>query len=118
MIIAKEEQERLEQVSLISDEDKRLINEIKDVISMTLGEEGFHEKEYNMLHALDRIVGNLQAAPMYCHKLSSDENHYYHCECSNCGWSGSSRYLGGGGAIADTGDHGDVYCPVCLSIDV
>ena len=47
-----------------------------------------------------------------------EEGNYYKAECSNCGWWGSSKYLGGGGAIADTGDHFDCYCPICKSTDI
>lgn len=38
---------------------------------------------------------------------------YYWCKCEECGWEDSSEYLLGGGAIADTGDYDDVYCPIC-----
>lgn len=39
-------------------------------------------------------------------------------ECLTCGWWGSSKLLAGGGAIADTGDHDDCRCPMCMSVDV
>lgn len=42
---------------------------------------------------------------------------YYPVLCQTCGWVGSSSELEGGGAIADTGDHFDCYCPVCGQID-
>lgn len=44
-------------------------------------------------------------------------NGYYHAQCPRCGWHGSSRLLEGGGQIADTGDYGDTYCPVCGFVD-
>ena len=38
---------------------------------------------------------------------------YYPVKCDVCGWMGSSEKLEGGHALADTGDYGDCYCPVC-----
>ena len=37
---------------------------------------------------------------------------------NKCGWWGSSELLDGGGQIADTGDYGDCYCPVCGNSDL
>jgi len=44
-----------------------------------------------------------------------DSNKYYWCKCEICGWEDSSQFCAGGHAIADTGDHSDVLCPVCFS---
>jgi hypothetical protein len=45
-------------------------------------------------------------------------NDYYMAECSVCGWYGSSKYVGGGGQIADTGGYDDIRCPVCNSYEI
>lgn len=42
---------------------------------------------------------------------------YFVVECGNCGEVLPSQKLGGGGAIADTGDYGDSYCPHCNAVD-
>lgn len=44
-------------------------------------------------------------------------DNYYPVQCQTCGWLGSSGNLDGGGQIADTGDYGDCYCPVCGQVD-
>lgn len=38
---------------------------------------------------------------------------YFVAQCEKCGFKGSSEEWEGGGQIADTGDYGDSYCPVC-----
>ncbi|WP_208759811.1 hypothetical protein [Yersinia mollaretii] len=42
---------------------------------------------------------------------------YFVVECENCGEVFPSQKLGGGGAIADTGDYDDAYCPHCNAVD-
>ena len=42
---------------------------------------------------------------------------YYPVQCQTCGWIGSSGDCTGGHAIADTGDYGDWYCPVCGQVE-
>ncbi|EPA7489325.1 hypothetical protein ACRARQ_003777 [Yersinia enterocolitica] len=42
---------------------------------------------------------------------------YYVVECGNCGEVFPSQQLDGGGAIADTGDYDDAYCPHCNAVD-
>lgn len=37
---------------------------------------------------------------------------YWQFDCE-CGFSGLSLFVHGGGQIADTGDYGDCYCPCC-----
>ena len=39
---------------------------------------------------------------------------YFKVSCPVCGWTGSSKDAAGGGAIADTGDYDDIYCPKCI----
>jgi hypothetical protein len=43
---------------------------------------------------------------------------YFAAECGKCGFRGSSHEWLGGGQIADTGDYGDSYCPICGSPDL
>lgn len=42
---------------------------------------------------------------------------YFVVECGNCGEVFPSQKLDGGGAIADSGDYGDTYCPHCNEIE-
>jgi len=44
-----------------------------------------------------------------------DTNNYYWCKCENCGWEDSSEHSAGGHSIGDTGDYGEVVCPICCS---
>lgn len=39
---------------------------------------------------------------------------YYHSKCRNCGWEGSSKFLG----VYHYHDDGDVYCKHCNSMDI
>lgn len=50
------------------------------------------------------------------HKIKPKDG-YFVAECSKCGFRASSSEWLGGGQIADTGDYGDSYCPVCGQID-
>jgi hypothetical protein len=38
---------------------------------------------------------------------------HYWCKCESCGWEDTSMHVDGGHQIADTGDYGDIYCPIC-----
>ena len=42
---------------------------------------------------------------------------YYVAECEECGNIFPSQTCDGGGQIADTGDYGDCYCPLCGHVD-
>lgn len=42
---------------------------------------------------------------------------YFVVECGNCGEVFPSQKLDGDGAIADSGDYGDAYCPHCNETD-
>jgi len=66
-----------------------------------------------------RMADNLQIAAQSYRKAGKDDLslNYYTASCQVCGWWGSSRLLIGGGQIADTGDYGDAYCPVCRNSD-
>ena len=74
----------------------------------------FHIFDY--IGTLHRMVNNLKIAPS-SYRLIEDGN-YYMCGCDECGWYGSSRFLDGGGQIADTGDYSDATCPVCGSTHI
>lgn len=63
--------------------------------------------------AIMKVINNLENCENYFQIVSDTEETYYDAECVNCGWWGSSQWLFGGGAIADTGDHSDVTCPIC-----
>ena len=66
------------------------------------------------------LVNNLKIAP-FSYRFASDEdikNSFYTAKCDKCGWWGSSKFLNGGGQIADTGDYADSCCPVCGNVDV
>ena len=39
---------------------------------------------------------------------------YIGCRCKKCGWIGSGEEAEGGQPIADTGDFGDITCPICV----
>lgn len=67
----------------------------------------------NESEVLDRVIHNLDNIHNYYKKLPDGEINWYDAECGKCGWFGSSEYLNGGGAIADTGDYFDVTCPIC-----
>ena len=43
---------------------------------------------------------------------------FFVAQCEKCGFKGTSDEWKGGGQIADTGDYGDFYCPVCGQVDV
>ncbi len=48
---------------------------------------------------------------------SEELKKWWVAECPKCGRTGLSRDAAGGGQIADTGDYGDVICPVCIEKD-
>lgn len=46
-------------------------------------------------------------------KICQDDTKWFPSHCLYCGWVGSSEDMGGGFAIADTGDCTDPTCPCC-----
>lgn len=46
------------------------------------------------------------------------EGSYFVAQCEKCGFKGESSEWKDGGQIADTGDYGDCYCPICGQADV
>jgi hypothetical protein len=72
------------------------------------------------IDTLNTMVACLKIAPESYKECNEEDtaNYFYTAECGVCGWWGSSKFLNGGGAIADTGDHFECTCPVCDSMDV
>jgi hypothetical protein len=68
----------------------------------------------NWIDMLDRVMKLLRIAPD-SYKFNAEQQEYI-AEC-DCGWWGNSSLLDGGHQIADTGDYGNCYCPVCGSTD-
>jgi len=95
---------------MITDIDIQQIKEIKQMLTEKWSV-NFDLKTANQIDCLDKLVKNLKIAPL-SYKFCSPESNFYTVECE-CGWWGSSELLDGGGQIADTGDFGDCYCPVC-----
>lgn len=62
---------------------------------------------------------NLKSRSSVLADYVTDDNSggYFVVECGNCGEIFPSQKLDGGGAIADTGDYGDSYCPHCNAVD-
>lgn len=54
---------------------------------------------------------------LYIAILPEGEKKWYPAHCDKCGWFGSSKDLLSDGPIADTGCCGDIYCPICGSMD-
>lgn len=50
-------------------------------------------------------------------KRIAPEKPYFVAQCEGCGFKAASSEWLGGGQIADTGDYGDTYCPVCGHVD-
>lgn len=101
---------------MIAKQDLENIEKIKELLKPDDAEDNTIDWDKVMLiDTLDRVVNNLRIAHVsYCPASTEDiANRYYTAECNVCGWWGSSKLLDGGGQIADTGDYGDCYCPVC-----
>jgi hypothetical protein len=54
-----------------------------------------------------------------CVNFVTDDNTggYFVMQCQGCDEVFNSKECNGGESIADTGDHGDVYCPHCGEVD-
>jgi hypothetical protein len=107
---------------MITERDKEIVGKIKKYLDKQaiIDEFEIDWEKIEWITTLDRLVNNLTIAPYSFKNCSPEDNEerYYTAECDNCGWWGSSKYLDGGGAIADTGDHFDCYCPVCGNVDI
>ncbi len=99
---------------MITKADSEIVNRIKMFIESDTNESSL-ARNHDWLETLDRLVSNLHKAPFSYRDVSAEDknNNYYTVECSGCGWYGSSKLLDGGIQIADTGDYGNCYCPVC-----
>lgn len=104
---------------MITQKDIEKISALKKTLSKELTRIYSNEKA-DLVEAIDRIVGNLKIAP-FCYRDAPKDDvdkGYYTAECEKCDWWGNSKYLGGGGQLADSGDYDDCYCPVCGSKDI
>lgn len=103
--------------SLITIVQENIFNGIiKDISSLDKTDGmGLDEDSIQKLELLHFIQHNLKYGAAYFKRISEadQEKSWYNAECDKCGWFGSSQFLLGGGQIADTGDYGDVYCPIC-----
>ena len=43
-----------------------------------------------------------------------DDDTYWPCQCTECGWKGMSNETAGGEAMGDTGDYNEIVCPECI----
>jgi hypothetical protein len=66
-----------------------------------------------MIALRKKIHGWLRERPRCTAK---DSMGWWSAFCDECGWAGLSRDCEGGWPIADTGDHEDPRCPVCLTV--
>ena len=94
---------------MIRKEDEQMADDLKKAL-------GIAEK-WEYVELLDRMIRNLKIAPK-SYKYAPEGTSFYTVDCPKCGWWGSSELLDGGGQIADTGDYGDSYCPVCNSTEL
>jgi hypothetical protein len=91
---------------MITKEDEQMVEHLKKALEIV--------QKWGYIDILDRLVNNLKKAPN-SYKYAPEGTNFYTVDCPKCGWWGSSELLDGGGQIADTGDYGDSYCPVCGS---
>lgn len=73
-----------------------------------------------MRDEIANLDGEVEALRRTVHDMSKslivtpkDAGKYWKAQCPECHWVGPSKYCGGGGPIADTGDYSDITCPVC-----
>jgi len=93
---------------MIRTEDEQMVKDLQKALGIA--------NKWEYVELLDRLVHNLKIAPD-SFKMAPEGTNFYTVECA-CGWWGSSELLLGGGQIADTGDYGDSYCPVCNSTEL
>ena len=102
--------------------------EIEEILNQLITDLELKEKEYPLIrtiHAISllKVIRDIiqpsppveqtvDAGPFFITKF--DSNKYYWCKCENCGWEDSSEFTEGCHAIADTGDHTDPVCPICI----
>ena len=106
---------------MITKDTEKIVETIKKFIEekSAIGENGLNWKQIAWIDTLDRMTHCLKIAPLSYRQASEEDvaENSYTAECDKCGWWGSSKLLDGGGQIADTGDYGDAYCPVCGNAD-
>lgn len=104
---------------MITKENEAIVEAIKKYIDehAQVGETGLDWDKIAWIDTLDRLVHCLHIAPQSYKYCSDEDPTDVTVECAGCGWWGSNKLLDGGGQIADTGDYGDSYCPVCGGTD-
>jgi len=108
---------------LITEEALKTLQDIRKfldkTIHNTLNPTKVDWEKVAWIEVLDNMENNLKLAPNYFKYCSEEDkaNGFFTAECDKCDWWGSSKYLLGGGANADTGDYDDCYCPVCGSVN-
>jgi hypothetical protein len=107
---------------MITEKDILKVESIKKHIQkeVYVGENGVDWEKAEWMDLLDKLISNLKLAPESYKPASQEdkEKRFYTVKCSQCGWWGSSKFLNGGGPIADTGDYFECTCPVCDSYEV
>jgi hypothetical protein len=107
---------------MITAEDIKQVEEIQKILENYNINAPYGEIDWSTtakIDLLDKMAHNLQIAK-HSYRPASDEdvkNSFFTAQCDKCGWWGSSKLLLGGGQIADTGDYGNTYCPVCGYLD-
>jgi hypothetical protein len=108
---------------MITENDIKIVDAIKKYIDKDIFQDDSQNVDWEKVvwcDILDKLVSNLKIAPFSYQNCSPEDinENYYTAECDKCSWWGSSKFLNGGEAIADTGDHFDCTCPVCGNYDV
>lgn len=107
---------------MITKEDTELAKELNKFLSSQIQDP--NSSHFNQImryeELVNKMISNLEKAPLSYRPVDDEAKrlNYYTAECSRCGWWGGSNLLEGGGQIADTGDYGDCYCPVCWNADI
>lgn len=98
---------------IVSDQDLANLEKIEKLINVydVTYDTSIDWGSVELLETFHRLKYNLRHFDQYF-QLTPQEENYFDVDCE-CGWWGSSKWLLGGGEIADTGDHDDCYCPVC-----
>lgn len=107
-------------MKLITDADLLLLKKVEKLIDVAdkTDETKLDWENVELQEVMQRAIYNLKHGANYYRPVPSDDTKHTYCKCDKCNWEGSSKYLLGGGQIADTGDYDDSYCPVCGSTEI